>query len=63
MRSRTDRAIVGNGVDGVLADIPEAVEGDMGTEEEEEEVEGVIMEHFLQRIPRTLLLRLLDMRR
>lgn len=59
----TDKATVANGVDGVLVEIPEAAEEFMGIEEEEEEAEEVIMQPLLQRIPRTLLLRPLDMRR
>lgn len=60
MRRSTDKAIVANGVDGVLVETPEAVEEVRGIEEEAEEV---IMQHLLQRIPRTLLLRPLDMQR
>lgn len=62
----TDKATVANGVDGVLVEIPEAAEEFMGIEEEEEEeeeAEEVIMQPLLQRIPRTLLLRPLGMRR
>lgn len=58
----TDKATVANGVDGVLVEIPEAAEEFMGIEEEEE-AEEVIMQPLLQRIPRTLLLRPLGMRR
>lgn len=60
MRHSTDKAIVANGVDGVLVEIPEAVEELRGIKEEAEEA---IMQHLLQRIQRTLLLRLLAMHR